>query len=50
MCNSSPFCLKANDVPKNPCPTQPNFTYNAATGAGSLAVEFVSSSITSGWK
>jgi hypothetical protein len=44
-----PFC-QANDVPKFPCPTQANFSYDAATGANSLAVEFVSSSITSGWK
>jgi hypothetical protein len=42
--------FQANDVPKFPCPTQANFSYNNVTGAGSLAVEFVSSSITSGWE
>lgn len=42
--------MQANDVPKYPCPNEANFSYNNVTGAGSLAVEFVSSSITSGWK
>jgi alkaline phosphatase D len=39
----------ANDVPRFPCVNEPNFSYNNATGAGSLAVEFVSSAITSGY-
>jgi alkaline phosphatase D len=37
----------ANDVPRNPCPNEPGYSYNPATGAGSLAVEFVSSAVSS---
>jgi alkaline phosphatase D len=39
----------ANDVPKYPCPREGNYSYTPETGKGSLAVEFVSSSITSGY-
>lgn len=40
----------AFDLPLNPCPAEPDFAYNNVTGAESLAVEFVSSSISSGYK
>lgn len=42
--------VQANDVPKFPCSGESNYSYTPDTGAGSLAVEFVSSSITSGYK
>ena len=40
----------ALDLPKYPCKGEANFSYDAASGKGSLAVELVSSSITSGYK
>jgi len=40
----------ALDVPKNPCSDEPDFNYDANTGKGSLAVELVSSAISSGYK
>jgi len=47
---NAPCLRQANDVPKYPCSREANYSYNPDTGAGSLAVEFVSSAITSGYK
>jgi len=39
--------MQANDVPKFPCPNEANYSYTPSTGAGSLAVEFVTPAISS---